>query len=419
MVGLESRAPDALERLGNLVLDAHVKGLPAELIGSRLRDVGEVGLHALRDLVTPALLLHDSALEHNIRRMARFCAEHRVSIAPHGKTTMAPQLVDRQLRAGAWGISAATVHQAATMAAYGVGRIVLANEVTDPRAIAWLPHILSGGVRLLVLVDSVEGVTLLNEGMARGAGDHPLEVLVEVGMDGGRAGSRTDAAALRMANAVGRAQHLRLAGVEAFEGVAGRRSPGAQVRVDELLERVARVAGGLAADGFEVDAPIVTAGGSVWFDRVADLRDGVPSDAEIVLRSGCYLTHDHGAYARSSPFTADDDFRPALELVASVLSCPEHGLAIVNMGKRDAPYDSGLPVPLWTSDDGTRRRVSGDVEVLELNDQHAYVRIADGVRPGQQIGFGISHPCTAFDKWRVIFRVSDDDRVTGAVATLF
>jgi D-serine deaminase-like pyridoxal phosphate-dependent protein len=61
----------------------------------------------------------------------------------------------------------------------------------------------------------------------------------------------------------------------------------------------------------------------------------------VVLRSGCYLTHDDGLYARASPLP---ELRPALELWARVLSCPEPGLAIAGFGKRDAPYDIDLPV---------------------------------------------------------------------------
>jgi D-serine deaminase-like pyridoxal phosphate-dependent protein len=140
----------------------------------------------------------------------------------------------------------------------------------------------------------------------------------------------------------------------------------------------------------------------------------------VVLRSGCYLTHDHAHYAELSPLS--DRLRPALELWAEVISRPEDGLAILCFGKRDAPYDLELPIPL-----AVRRRARGlepvergRLTVRELDDQHAYVDV-DGIalEVGDLVGLGISHPCTAFDKWRLLPLVDEDYRVTGGIRTFF
>ena len=60
-------------------------------------------------------------------------------------------------------------------------------------------------------------------------------------------------------------------------------------------------------------------------------------------------------------------------------------------------------------------------KITGMNDQHAYLAFAAGDAPqvGDLIGCGISHPCTTFDKWRVLFTVDDDYRVTGAIRTFF
>ena len=91
------------------------------------------------------------------------------------------------------------------------------------------------------------------------------------------------------------------------------------------------------------------------------------------------------------------------------------------MGKRDVPFDIGLPRPVVASSRGELRGVEGAMEIFDLNDQHAYLRLPreDGLAVGDLVGCGISHPCTAFDKWRLIPVVDDDYTVIDAVHTFF
>jgi len=142
-----------------------------------------------------------------------------------------------------------------------------------------------------------------------------------------------------------------------------------------------------------------------------------------VLRSGCYLTHDHGEYAAMGPDARGlgPSLRPAIELWAPVLSCPEPGLALACAGRRDVAFDQGMPLPLrLRRPDGTIEPAS-ELSVTRLDDQHAYVNVQPGseLAPGDLICFGISHPCTTFDKWRVIPVVDDDYHVVDAVHTFF
>jgi D-serine deaminase-like pyridoxal phosphate-dependent protein len=141
-----------------------------------------------------------------------------------------------------------------------------------------------------------------------------------------------------------------------------------------------------------------------------------------VLRSGAYITHDNGTYERMTPFNripGEGTLDAALELWAQVLSTPEPGLAIVGMGKRDAPFDEGFPVPLSVRRGDAVEPLAG-AECTRLNDQHAYLTVAPGsVKPADLIRFGISHPCTAFDRWRVIPLVDDHYIVTDLLRTYF
>jgi D-serine deaminase-like pyridoxal phosphate-dependent protein len=352
----------------------------------------------LQDLPLPQLVLRESALDHNVALMQRWCDEQGVSLAPHGKTSLAPEIIRRQVAAGAWAMTAATVQQIPVMREGGARMVLLANQVVGAPEIARL----DGDV--VCLVDSVEGVAALDAGAKE-----PLRVLLELG--GTRAGCRTDEQALAVAEAVAASPRLVLTGVEGFEGTLGAdREPATVAAVDAMLDRMRTLAEALDARGLlaETDEIVVSAGGSVFFDRVAErLRPALTRPVRVVVRSGCYVTHDDGLYAGVTPLAA---LRPALELWARVLSCPEPGLAIAGFGKRDAPYDLGLPV----------LRDHPGVQVEALNDQHAFLRDAGGeLRVGDTIVCGISHPCTAFDKWPELVLAGDDDAVLGTVRTRF
>jgi D-serine deaminase-like pyridoxal phosphate-dependent protein len=144
----------------------------------------------------------------------------------------------------------------------------------------------------------------------------------------------------------------------------------------------------------------------------------------VVLRSGCYVTHDTRFYEGLSPLgaraTGAERLRPALEAWGAVLSRPEPGLALLLLGKRDAAHDIDLPMPFAVRGRDGLRAAEG-LEVVDLNDQHAFVRVppADPLAVGDLVGCGMSHPCTAFDKWRLIPVVDDDYAVVDAVHTFF
>jgi D-serine deaminase-like pyridoxal phosphate-dependent protein len=378
------------------------------------------------------MALRESALAHNLSLMADYCRAWGVDIAPHGKTTMAPQLWDRQLAAGAWGITAATVGQARVMRSAGVARVLIANEVVDPVAIAWVAEQLADpGFELLCYVDSDRTVDILDAALRVAGVDRRLPVLVELGFEGGRTGCRTIPEAVHVASRVISSDRLGLAGVSGYEGtICQDRSPECLARVIAYLDRLRELTSTLIDTGAfpTSDRIVLSAGGSAFFDVVVDrLRGPWPNgaDVRVVLRSGCYLTHDSGMYERLSPLPSRDGargFQPAMELWAHVLSRPEPELALFGFGKRDVPFDIDLPSPVVI------RRVSGEtadanggLEIRSLNDQHAYAHVrADlALEPGDVVGFGISHPCTAFDKWRVLPVLGDDDRVIDAIATHF
>ena len=427
-----------LEALRQRPITATEKGFGPLAAGQR---VSAASLAAARPalheagLSYPLLTLRESALTHNIDAMAAYCQAAGVGLAPHGKTTMAPQLAARQLAAGAWGITVATVGQLQTYRTFGVSRLLLANELVDPAGMSWLAGQLNADPDLEVLcyVDSIDGVAYLDRHLRQHALERPLPVLVELGHARGRTGARTHGEALEVAAAAARSSTLDLAGVARYEGGLGHRADTATVeRVAAYCRALRALTDDLQEAGLIGDRPVLTAGGSAFFDVVvAELTAaGRPAvQPRVILRSGCYITHDHGFYAGISPAVRGVagalTLRPALELWAPVLSRPEPGLALLGAGRRDVSFDAGLPVPLRVR---AREHVTGraaeDVaamKVTALNDQHAYLNVPDdsGLRPGDLVCLGISHPCTTFDKWRVIPVVDDAEHVTDVIHTFF
>jgi D-serine deaminase-like pyridoxal phosphate-dependent protein len=375
----------------------------------------------------PVLVLREPAVAHNIGAMAAYCSAAGVRLAPHGKTTMAPQLFARQLAAGAWAVTAATVGELQVYRAFGIPRVLLANELTDPGGAAWLAGELAAdpGFDCYVYADSLPGVRLLDEAVRQVTPPaRPLPVLVELGYPGGRTGCRDLAAAEAVARAVAQAGSLRLAGVAGYEGLIGHdRSPQTVGEIAAYCRELRSLAELLTAAGLMPDELILSAGGSAFFDIVVrELASGWPAQAApvVVLRSGVYIAFDHGLYAGMVP-APSPVLEPALELWAHVLSRPEPGLALACAGRRDVAFDAGLPVPLRIRGRDGSLRPATEMRAVRLDDQHCYLQLADGteLEPGEAVCFGVSHPCTTFDKWRVIPVVDDDYRVVDAVHTFF
>jgi D-serine deaminase-like pyridoxal phosphate-dependent protein len=378
-------------------------------------------------LGAPRVLLREAAMTQNIDAMAQYCQRHDVTLFPHGKTTMAPQLWARQLAAGAGGITVATPSQARLARKFGVQRVLVANEIVDEGAIRWVAQELSAdsGFSFLCYVDSLAGVELLERVLATCGFAGRLPVLVELGHENGRTGARGEAAAVEVADAVGRSGHLELAGIAGYEGSLVAPSPAATADLARsYCERIAQLTLSLLSTGHFAQRPVVSAGGSAYFDVVVEVLAGA-APWDLVLRSGCYLTHDHGTYARLSPFERAQSATPvlaaALEVWAPVLSRPEPSVAVLGVGRRDVSSDAGNPVVLGATHPDGSDVVVGAASVERLFDQHAVATVPpdSGLAVGDEVRLGISHPCTTFDKWRWIPVVDDEDLIVDVVRTFF
>ena len=405
------------------------KSLPGDFHGQS-SEIAELGWLVTRDVPLPNLVLNRDALIANIELFQKYIDDHGALLAPHVKATMCPEVWNEQLAAGAWALTVATLSQLEVCVALGVSRILLANEVVDTYSAKRLAEILAQNEHLEVicLVDSEEGVRRLSNAMAESASMRRLDILVEFGMHGGRTGVRSIGDVVSLAKLVkSHSETLRLVGVEGYEGILGvSRDVAFLTVVDDYLKLwVSAIRAVLPL--IESSAPhLASAGGSIYFDRVIDAFATLGTDCRLVIRSGCYATHDSGMFDKASPFGSAAPgehplLTPALRIYAAVISRPERGLAIVGAGLRDIPVSEGLPVvhAVHAADGSVRE--GGALHPRKANDQHLYVDVPDDdlLAVGDVLELGISHPCAVFERWRTLLVSSGDGQIVGTALTYF
>lgn len=424
-----------IDPLRNEPVDWTFKGLPA------LPDEDVSALKGLSifdpSILYPIATLSQERLRRNGEWMKGYLRQTKVKIAPHGKTTMAPALFNMQMGDGAWGMTAATPHHVRAYRRFEVQRIIFANQLVGEAAVRLVTEELKRDpdFEFWCLVDSSENAKAVAAAAKAADCPRPISMLLEVGAEGGRTGARTDEAALKVAETVAaNAPWITLNGVECFEGIFG--GEDADEKATQLIRRVADTALLVNQHGLFADGPVMlTAGGSAYFDVAAQTLASVDlgRETQVVLRSGCYIAHDAGFYDERfrSIVERDADARSvggalsgALHVWGQVQSAPEPTRMLCTLGKRDVGNDIDPPFPLAAikpTDGGVLFTLNDDHKVVGLNDQHAYLDVpADTpLTIGDVVCFGVSHPCTTFDKWRMLYIIDDDYRIVDIVRTYF
>lgn len=417
-------------------LDWTCKGIPEHLLGRTGREIGALDLPLFdAGVLFPMAVLREDILQANSRWMMQFLGTFNAQLAPHGKTTMSPDLMALQLRDGAWGLTAATVHHVRAYRRWGARRILMANQLVGDSEIEWVATELArdASFEFFCLVDSVALVEHLAERLARHAPGRPVNVLLEMGTSGGRTGVRTIEEGVQVAVAVASKPQLALCGVETFEGLF-LAEPDAEQRAEQMLLATLDLTTRCEQLGlFNTPTVLLSGGGSSMFDLAARVlsRHALSRPAQVIIRSGCYIAHDDGMYRslferfRQRMPISDElagGLRAALQVWARVQSKPEPGLMICGLGKRDVGNDIAPPTLLgWLPQGSTRMRaIETTCTVRGLNDQHAHIVGECGqFAVGDLVAFGVSHPCTTFDKWRALLTIDERLHITGLIRTYF
>lgn len=389
----------------------------------------------------PIASLSQSAIEHNLAWMAQYAKQKQVLLAPHGKTTMSPQLFTKQLNAGAWGLTFATLFQAKIGIEAGARNIIIANQVVSFADLDALLELKNqyADLRIYFLIDSLAQLNIIqawHQQLAQPCA--ALDVLIEIGITNKRTGCRTTKQAQELAQAIASSQAVQLKGLECYEGNAGIcNSQHDSQAVSDLILRVQEVATFCDQEKlFASSSILISAGGSAIFDLIIPLlkTKGLQVEVQGVLRSGCYITHDHIHYRQYLKLVEDREnltssLKPALLVWAMVQSVPEAGLALLSCGKRDISYDLDLPQPVLTASFHAKSLANASNtpqhwRITALNDQHAYLHFdasdtTNTPQVGDKVALGISHPCTTFDKWRWMPIVDDKGVILSTIRTWF
>lgn len=288
--------------------------------------------HSKSALDTPALLVDLDVLEANIARIARICRENGVRWRPHTKGQKTPEIIRKELAAGASGITCAKLGEAEAMAAAGIRDILIANQIVGRIKVGRLVDLLDRA-EPIVAIDHPGSIAELGDAAA--ARGKQLDVVIEVDIGMKRAGLLPGAPVVALARAVADHRGLRFRGVMGWESHAvGIADPQEKARaVGEAVGRLTATAAACREAGLAVE--IVSCGGTGTFPYCAQ-QAGV---TEVQVGGGIfsdrhYVTHYHA------------DFPYALTLLATVTSRPTASRIVLDAGRKAMSGDAALPLPL-------------------------------------------------------------------------
>jgi D-serine deaminase-like pyridoxal phosphate-dependent protein len=346
----------------------------------------KLGVH-VEELDTPALLLDLPKFEGNVHRMAEFFADKPTFLRPHAKTHKCPRIAQRQVEAGAIGITCAKVGEAETMVSAGIDDILIANEVVGRIKIDRLTE-LAQRCNMMVAVDDPDNVAALSQSCCtKGA---TLRVLVEVDIGMHRCGVQPGDAAVRLAHHVCDAPGLEFTGLMAYEGHL--------VTVSDAEERASRVRETMLPlqetvellEGHGLPVDIVSGGGTGTYD----VTGTCPPFTEV--EAGSYVFMDT-TYLR-----VRSEFQPSLTVLSTIVSRPTPERIVTDAGKKTLTHEFGWPQPLGVPG-ASVRSLSEEHGVLELSDPDAV-----DLRPSDKIRFIPSHCCTTVNLYDSLYVTRND-----------
>lgn len=355
------------------------------------------------DIDTPALLIDSAAMKRNLERMQQMAEDFGVRLRPHTKTHKSPHIARLQVELGAAGVTVAKVGEAEVMADAGLDDILIANQVIGAEKLRRLVE-LARRVRLAILVDSREGVALL-EAAFREAGVG-IDVLIEVDTGKGRCGLTDVDEIEAIARQVDAAEALRLRGVETHEGhvPGGVQSAGEmEERATSAGHRLVEVAEALRHRGHVIEDVSV---GSTPAAPYTAAAAGVTE-----MRPGTYVFNDVNQMAIGQAQPEDC----ALSVLATVISRPASDRAVLDAGSKSLFAEPARRAFAYTDYDGFGYiRQAPAARIVMVNEEHGVVRIPPGTdfpAIGRQVEIIPNHVCPAVNLHEEFYLVDGEDVV--------
>jgi D-serine deaminase-like pyridoxal phosphate-dependent protein len=346
---------------------------------------------ALEDIDTPALVLDLDAFEYNLNHMANEIRPTGLVLRPHGKAHKCAEIARRQIALGAVGICAQKVSEAEAFVDAGIGNVLVSNEVIAPAKLDRLAALARRAV-VAVCVDDASVLPVL--GAAAGRAGVVIDVLVEIDVGGLRCGQLPGEPAARLAESVARTPHVRLRGLQAYQGRAQhiRSFDERRAAIQRATELVQETVHMLHARGLSCEVVGGAGTGTYEFEAAS----GVYTE----LQPGSYVFMD-GDYAQDLDQSGKrvSAYRHSLFVYTQVMSAPGRGLAIVDAGLKEIAFDSGMP---WVADwpDVLYTRPSDEHGVLDERNATGRLRLGEKLKliPGH------CDPTVSLHDWYVCVR---------------
>jgi D-serine deaminase-like pyridoxal phosphate-dependent protein len=322
------------------------------------------------ELDTPALLVDLDILESNIATMAADIKSRGANWRPHSKANKSPVIAHRELASGAIGITCAKLGEAEVLVANGVFDILISNQIVGPIKARRLAAVnKQAGVDVKVCVDSIENVREL--GAAAVEVGSKIRVLIETDSGMQRAGVAPEKA-LEFAKKIVEVDGIELAGLMTWEGHAMSVADPAEraAVISTSVQKVVDAANEIRAAGIPIE--IVSCGGTGTYLTTSAI-DGV---TEIQAGGGIWgdaIYLDLGA-----------NVKPALTLVAQVISRPTPTRVIVDAGRKTVDPSNRAPIPIGIE----------QAQPIALSAEHGTIHLAepsDSPKIGDKIEFRIGY----------------------------
>ncbi len=433
-----------LKEIEETKINLKIKGIPF-LKSKSVKKIKLEKLNIIKENIQfPILSIDKLQLIKNIRIMKNFAVKNNLSLAPHCKTFMSPQLINNHLKK-TWGLTISNNQQLSTIINLNVKNIIYGNLIVNEANLIQYLDIVKKYRKLTNIyycIDSLFGLNLLIKVVTKKKYKFKIRILIELGTKNGRCGIRNFKSFKKIVISLNNIpKNILVSGLFFYEGAIKNSSLSkVSKKIMDLLQFTFRCHEELVYQNlYKEKIKLISGGGSEYFDLVTKYfnKFNTKNDTKLILRPGSFIAYGHGYYEKKInnlkkrniiKSVSDKNkffFKPSLLLWSHVLSINDNGIAIVNFGKRDVSFDLGNPIPINVYRNNKIYRNNetkpNNLNVFKLNDQHAFLKYNNKIRLniGDLISFGISHPCITLDKWKYVFLINSKFDVIDVYQTFF
>ena len=431
----------------NSKIDSKTKGIN-EINKIKVKDIPNKKWNILKENVQfPILTMKESVFKKNIKSMNNFANYNGVSLAPHCKTSMCPQILKKLNDLNYWGFSAANNQQLSMLLEMGIKKIIIANLITNKSNIINLFKLIEKygyAKKIYLCVDSTFGVNLLKELSIQYKFKHKLRILIETGFQNSRNGVRNlNSLNILTGKIIKLPSNFIFCGILFYEGAVSEKNYKKTInKVNKFISFSLKAFDYLLKNNFFSNEEIIlSGGGSEYFDLIINSFQKYKNikNIRLIIRPGTFIAYGHGHYLKSienidkrgtlfinkKNIKATNLFNPSLELWGHIISMQDSNRAILNFGKRDVHYDRGYPIPLSIYRKGKLfQKINpkqNKYKIYKMSDHHAFLYFTNDqdIRIGDLIKLGVTHPCVTIDKWDFFYMIDEKYNVKEGLKTFF